>query len=149
MLTSITNTRPRRSEFIKAARNYINVPYRHQGRNRSGVDCVGLIVCAARDVGYAIPDMVGYRRAGDGVAFMNHVRKNGVEIFGATPFKSGQVAAFEQNNFPAHLGIIEVDGPTILLIHSYAAHRKVEVQDFQSWRPLLVARFDLPGIREG
>lgn len=150
-MTTLTVQRaPTRSEFVAAARTYLGVPYRHQGRNRIGMDCVGLVVCAARDVGYDIPDMFGYRRAGDGIAFMRHVRQNGREILGNVPLKKGQILAFQQQQFPAHLGILDMraDGQ-ITVIHAYAGRRQVDEQSFESWRPMMIARFDLPNIREG
>lgn len=37
-------------DFIAAARSYVGVPFRHQGRSRAGVDCIGLVLCALADV---------------------------------------------------------------------------------------------------
>ncbi len=48
--------------FIAAARAYLGVPWRHQGRSRFGIDCVGLLVCVARDLGIRIEDMRAYER---------------------------------------------------------------------------------------
>jgi cell wall-associated NlpC family hydrolase len=30
--------------FIEEARKYINTPFRHQGRDKNGLDCIGIIV---------------------------------------------------------------------------------------------------------
>ena len=32
------------AEFIRSARTWVGVPFRHQGRSREGVDCIGLIM---------------------------------------------------------------------------------------------------------
>ena len=48
--------------LIAAARGYIGVPWRHQGRSRFGIDCVGLLVCAAHDLGIQVADMRAYER---------------------------------------------------------------------------------------
>ena len=42
--------------FIAAARTYVGVPWQHQGRSRHGVDCVGLLVCVARDLCVPVDD---------------------------------------------------------------------------------------------
>ena len=42
--------------FIAAARTYIGVPWQHQGRSRHGIDCVGLLVCVAHDLGIPVDD---------------------------------------------------------------------------------------------
>lgn len=33
------------------AKSYLDVPFLHAGRNKFGVDCIGLVICAARDAG--------------------------------------------------------------------------------------------------
>ncbi len=48
--------------FIAAARTYIGVPWQHQGRSRHGIDCVGLLVCVARDLGIPVEDVRAYER---------------------------------------------------------------------------------------
>lgn len=50
--------------LIKAARRYAEarVPFRHQGRTPRGMDCIGLIVCAAHDIGLEVPDRRDYAR---------------------------------------------------------------------------------------
>lgn len=39
-----------------AARSYIGVPFYHAGRDRNGIDCIGLIACVAKDLGYKFKD---------------------------------------------------------------------------------------------
>lgn len=48
--------------FEAAARGWIGVPSRHQGRSRAGVDCIGLVVMAARDCGLDVPITANYGR---------------------------------------------------------------------------------------
>lgn len=50
------------ARFVAAARGWIGVPSRHQGRSRGGVDCIGLVVMAARDCGYDVPMTANYGR---------------------------------------------------------------------------------------
>lgn len=39
-------------DLVRAARGYLDTPFKHQGRLKgAGVDCVGLVICAARDLG--------------------------------------------------------------------------------------------------
>ena len=38
----------KRREIVDAARNWVGVPYRHQGRTRNGIDCVGLLLEGGR-----------------------------------------------------------------------------------------------------
>lgn len=48
--------------FVDHARKYLGVPWRHQGRSRGGLDCVGLVVLAARDCGLDAPLAATYGR---------------------------------------------------------------------------------------
>lgn len=46
--------------FIAAARSYMGVKFRHQGRTRRGVDCVGHVVLSLRDIGLSPNDRTNY-----------------------------------------------------------------------------------------
>lgn len=50
------------ASLIAAARAYLGVPWRHQGRSPFGIDCVGLLVCVARDLNIPVEDMRAYER---------------------------------------------------------------------------------------
>lgn len=50
------------SRLADAASAYIGVPFRHRGRSRLGVDCVGLGVLSYADCGVAVPDFRLYGR---------------------------------------------------------------------------------------
>ena len=43
-----------RRAIIKAARSWVGVKYRHQGRGRKGIDCVGLLIEVCKDVGHPV-----------------------------------------------------------------------------------------------
>lgn len=51
--------------FIAAARGYLGVPWRHQGRTDKGMDCVGLVVLALRAIGVDAPLTATYGRMQD------------------------------------------------------------------------------------
>lgn len=46
---------------VLIAREYISTPFVHQGRLKGvGIDCIGLVVCVARESGLEIKDYHGY-----------------------------------------------------------------------------------------
>lgn len=51
-----------RDGFIIEARSYLGTPFRHRGRSRRGIDCLGLIVLSFAAVGYDIRDRKYYGR---------------------------------------------------------------------------------------
>jgi len=50
------------ASLSEAARRYIGVRFRHRGRSRHGVDCVGLGVLAYADCGVTVEDFLLYGR---------------------------------------------------------------------------------------
>lgn len=62
-----------RSEFIAAARACLDTPFRHQGRLAGvGLDCVGLVVVAALEVGIPVIDNLTYPH-NPSDAFLRHM----------------------------------------------------------------------------
>jgi cell wall-associated NlpC family hydrolase len=51
-----------RAAFVAEARTYVRVPFRHTGRTRRGVDCVGLVAVALAEVGRPVADRRDYGR---------------------------------------------------------------------------------------
>lgn len=51
--------------FLDAARGYVGCPWKHQGRSRLGLDCIGLVVLALRDCGLDAPMTAVYGRMAD------------------------------------------------------------------------------------
>lgn len=51
---------PTPSEIVAAARRYLDAPFHHQGRVRAGLDCAGLLVLTARDLGAEPLDCTTY-----------------------------------------------------------------------------------------
>ena len=60
--------------IVAAARSWLGVPWRHQGRTRQGVDCAGLVVLVGRELGLADYDTTAYGRRPEGQGFVEHFR---------------------------------------------------------------------------
>lgn len=59
----MTKPKKNRTGLHEAARRYIGVPFRHLGRDPSRhLDCVGLAVIAAREIGWSVEDLAGYAK---------------------------------------------------------------------------------------
>jgi hypothetical protein len=58
-----------RAAIVRAAKSYLGVRFRHQGRDRTGLDCVGLVVRVCNDLGMAVTDTLDYKRAPDAAVF--------------------------------------------------------------------------------
>jgi cell wall-associated NlpC family hydrolase len=63
-------------EFVEEARKYIGSPFHHQGRVKAGIDCIGLIVNAARATGRKIVDNTNYPRTPDPAQLLKYIQLN-------------------------------------------------------------------------
>lgn len=62
-----------RYDVVKEARSWIDTNYVHQHRTKGhGVDCAGLVIGVARELGLVAPDfdVTGYERSPDGVSLL-------------------------------------------------------------------------------
>lgn len=90
------------------ARRWIGTPYHHQARlPGQGLDCIGLLICAARELGQVPPDfnITGYRRVPDGFSLMRHMREQFTEIDRAD-MAAGDYVCIAYDKHPHHVGII-------------------------------------------
>lgn len=96
------------NETVRIAREYIGTPYHHQARLKGhGVDCVGLVVCVARELG-VLPsnvDVTGYSRIPDGKALMHHLTAHLDEVQ-KEDMAPGDVVCVAFDKWPQHVGIL-------------------------------------------
>jgi cell wall-associated NlpC family hydrolase len=110
--------------IVAEARSWLGVPWRHQGRTRSGIDCVGLVVCVAHALDLSNYDSTGYSRRAQGQRFVEHFRSNmdGVAIPDAGP---GDVLVFADQAYPCHCGFLTERLGHPHLLHAHATRRQV------------------------
>lgn len=123
--------------IIAEARSWLGVPWRHQGRTRSGIDCVGLVVCVARALRLSDYDSTGYSRRAQGQGFVEHFRSNmdGVAIPDA---RSGDVLVFADQAYPCHCGFLTQRLGHPHLLHAHATRRKVIEEPYAGEWPIKV-----------
>lgn len=115
-------------EFVKAARALRGARWRHRGRARWAVDCIGLIVLAGEDAGMRLNDQVGYGRE----PWDDQLRRACIAHWGyplsAEHAQPGDVALIRWGTGePSHLAIIgnHPDGG-LTLIHAHTLHGVIE-----------------------
>ena len=131
-----------RAAFIAAARSYIGTRWKHQGRDRRGIDCGGLVLASLRDIGKPVEDASKgygrepYRHSMEAVCALNL----GEPVSEPYNLRPGDVALFRVGRAaPNHVGIVGdyVHGG-LSLIHAYAINGKVvEAPLDASWLALL------------
>ncbi len=109
-------------QLVDAARTWVGVPFRHQGRTRYGVDCIGLIICARAELvrdPAVFRTPTDYRRNPNG-ALLEHFPKFAVQIDKPEP-GAVVVIGWPKQVHPSHVGIITPER----IIHAYTAARAV------------------------
>jgi len=97
-----------RADVIAEARTWIGTPYKHQHRVKGhGVDCAGLLIGVARELGLVAPDfdVNGYERKPDGFSLLQECDRfmDRIHIWDLQP---GNVLVVAFRREPQHLGII-------------------------------------------
>lgn len=127
-----------REAFIAEARKWIGVPYLHQGRNRHGVDCIGLLLVTAWALGLTEYDVRGYGRVPDAGFLQAECDRLMVRTDDAP-----HVYLMRFTREPQHLGIATDRG----ILHAWGgAGRVTETSMPLSWRSRIVQSYRVPGV---
>lgn len=92
---------------VAAARSWIGTPFHHQARLKGvGVDCAGLIIGVARELGVVAPefDVGGYSRVPDGLSMLRYVEEHMQPVAGEA--QPGHVLLLRWHQAPQHLGVL-------------------------------------------
>jgi len=131
-----------RAAFLSEARSWIDVPWVHQGRNRYGVDCIGLVLVTCWALALTDYDISGYGRTPNADMLMRELdaRARRIDLASALP---ADLVLSRFNHDPQHVGILTARG----ILHAYAgARRVVETALPRSWRRRIVAAYAVPGV---
>ena len=151
-----------RDQIVDCARSWLGVIWRHQGRNRSGVDCGGLVACVGQGLGVfpVEADAFGYDRLPTLNLMVRTMsgwmrKKTGPEF---DDRRLGDVVVMKPTNaykWPSHLGILSrLPSGELGMIHSYNAvgtqfgveKDGVIETHYAGWWDNTVALFEYPGL---
>ena len=126
--------------FVAAARSYLGVPFRHQGRSRRGVDCAGLFAVAVHDMGKPYYNVEAYSREPSNNGLRDAAIANLGDAIPKDQMRHGDVVLLQFVGEPCHVGII-TDYPDggFALLHTFAQVKKVvEHRMDQEWLDRIV-----------
>lgn len=146
-----------RADVVRAARDWIGTPYIHQHRaKRHGVDCVGLVIGVARELGLVAPDfdVTGYAATPDGTTMLatcdTYMRRVPMDAL-----QPGQVLVYvlHPKLGPQHMGIVgdyEIGGLSLIQAlgktngKGEVVESNITRQPRKGWKP--VQAYALPGV---
>lgn len=115
-----------REQIVSTSRSYLGVRWHHQGRNRAGLDCVGLVLATAWDLGLTAIDYDGYGRVPDGAMLRAELDKH---MDRTSDPHHGDVLLMRFEQQPQHVAIVTDIG----IIHSHAMMRRVVEHGLDDW----------------
>lgn len=96
-----------RNQIVALMRTYLGVPWRHQGRSRHSIDCVGLPIVVGRELGlHDYDDSVNYRRMSSGSDLTQVFEKHCNRIADMSDLLPGDIMIFRDSVYPQHVGMM-------------------------------------------
>lgn len=121
---------------LEIARSYLGVRYAHLGRDRNGLDCVGLIVVVARELGVEFDDFLGYGRQSKDASMLTHFERVADRVL-VSDAAIGDILLLSERRWPGHCGFL---GPGTL-VHSSITRRRVVEEPLSSVPGSVVGAF--------
>jgi NlpC/P60 family putative phage cell wall peptidase len=110
----------RGAAVVEQARAYLGTPFEHQGRLKGvGIDCAGLVIGVARDLGIEYRDVDGYARIPSGGELVRELERQ-MDRVPLAGVGIGDVLVLRIQHDPQHLAIVSAIAP-LAVVHAYAA----------------------------
>lgn len=132
-----------------AATDLLGIPFKHLGRSRSGLDCVGVLVTVAHDVGLSDYDITSYSHRAHGHGLLKHFDEQ-LDHISVRDLSGGDILVTrdEDEALPCHCGIVVRRHGTLGFVHAWARRRKVVESLLTQWRPFAVRAYRFRVDRE-
>jgi cell wall-associated NlpC family hydrolase len=126
-----------RTDLIIIARTWLGVPFRHQGRNKLGVDCGGLLICIGQQAGLTIIPPATYSMSPD-INLVRRALDANCTVIPLAAAQPGDVLLLAFAGAPQHVGLMTDIG----LLHAWAKPGKVvEHRIDEQWQRRMVAAY--------
>lgn len=132
-----------RLDIVTEARKWVGVPYRHQGRSRTGVDCIGLAVLVVRDLGIMDYDVDGYSRVPSG-RMMSRLLAEKCAAVAFSKVEPGDLLHMAFSGQPQHVAIVSNTGPARIIHADAVIGRVVEHTLSENWRNMIRGAYRIP-----
>ena len=119
--------------YIKEARKYVGTPFKHQGRDKNGLDCIGIIVVPLREIQFFNYENKNYKRYGLGGEIKEVLLKYCYELSWPCPLERGDILLFTKEN-SQHLAIYT--GYSIIHANNFVGKVVEHILD-DKWKSLI------------
>ncbi len=137
-----------RQQIVSQARTWLHTPYQHQARCKgAGVDCIGLVVGVAKELGLSQADAQCYGRIPSSNDLVTALQQHAIPVAPDAIWSAGQILLIRFDAEPQHVAILAGSVGQHTMIHAYSnagcvtEHRVADV-----WRARILARYEFPGV---
>ncbi len=141
-----------RETVVAQAREWLGTPYHHQARLRGvGVDCAGLVIGVARELGMVAPDfdVPPYPRRPDGRSMLGYCNQFMTRIE-LVDMQAGDVIVLRFEHDPQHMGIVVPHRRGLAMVHALGTAdgkgRVIEQRLDSTTIERFVAAYRMPGV---
>lgn len=141
------------SEIVAEARSWIGTRWKHQGRDRNGIDCAGLVIKVGHGLGISTFDTTDYQRQATDESMLEACRQRLIQV----PFADARpgdlpVMRFGTNRHICFFGDYLYGGLSLIHAYSRSPRRVIEHRFDEGWLrshdASLMAVFRIPGVTE-
>jgi cell wall-associated NlpC family hydrolase len=138
-----------RQQIVHAAREYVGVPFQHQGRSKNGIDCGGLVILVGKKLG-TLPadwDCIPYPKEPKSEWMRDILNKfwNRCD----PELKPGRIVFMSFPGDPTHLGVVSEYNGTPYIIHATSRDNRVVQHRLDSvWKRSIRMAFEYPGVED-
>lgn len=137
------------AEIAAAARGWLGTPFVHQGRRRGiGVDCAGVVIGVARELGLSQFDTRSYPAQPDPVQ-MRALLEAHLDPVAWTERRAGDILWFRVELDPQHLGLLVDAGEAPVMVHAFGrpgVMKVVETRVDAFWQERLAGCYRYRGV---
>ena len=132
-----------REQCIELARSYIGAPWKHKGRSKSGIDCIGVPYVVGKELGlHDYDDSLDYGRQAKNFDFMRAMAPFGSRVKDLKDIRDADILVLRIPIFPQHVAMASHIGDRQTIIHASVEARKVVEEHLSDdVRRLLIAAF--------
>jgi|SRR5215831_6859935 len=145
-----------RQTVLDAMQSYIGLPFQYQGRGhlfadetRAGVDCIGLVLRVAWDVGIALEDSADYRSIADAARLTAELERQ-LRVIPVAELAPGDVVQWRERTAPysppANVALVGWQQERLTLIAAVLGRGVLEWGYRAPWPARVTAAYQLPGV---
>ena len=134
-----------RQQIVATANGYIGTPWRRYGRSKFGVDCVGLLICIAKDLKLCEYDIQSYSKEYRYEDLISNLVKAGCAFVPRYKIDIGDILVMAHSSIGVHAAIY-CGMESNKVIHAHINDKQVMQSSFTKYKNIVTSQYAFPGV---